>query len=110
MPAWGWRTALLLVSLAGLAMAVVVLLCRSAYVVAPESRGGTGPQRPADDRPVLAFFSFALVACMLFFIAINSAGMGMAAEGEALLLAEVDPAAYAASAAQNTYLRDLRPA
>jgi predicted amidohydrolase len=33
---------------------------------------------------------------------------GAEAQGEALLFAEVEPAGYAQSAAQNTYLRDLR--
>ena len=82
---WGWRLALVVASAAGLAMAVVVLLCRSAYVVAPVARAAGVPARQVDRQPVLAFFNFALVACMLFFVAINIAGMGVQNMGVSLL-------------------------
>jgi MFS family permease len=85
---WGWRTALVLASGAGLAMALVVLACRSAYVVAPAPQAAgepVGPVGRVDAQPVLAFFNFALVACMLFFVAINIAGMGVQNMGVSLL-------------------------
>ncbi|NLD53969.1 MAG: MFS transporter [Burkholderiaceae bacterium] len=83
--AWGWRTALVVASGAGLAMAVVVVLCRSAYSVAPVTRAAQGTAAPATRQPVLAFFNFALVACMLFFVTINIAGMGVQNMGVSLL-------------------------
>ena len=58
----GWRTALVVASGAGLAMAMAVVLFRSAYVVAPAARDAAEASRPADRQPVLAFFNFALVA------------------------------------------------
>ena len=82
---WGWRTALLVASGAGLAMAVVVVLCRGAYAVAPAARAAGEPPRPVGRQPALAFFNFALVACMLFFVAINIAGMGVQNMGVSLL-------------------------
>lgn len=81
---YGWRSALVMASAAGLVMAVVVLIRGSDLSVQRPS--------PADatsdgtiQQPMFGFFNAALAACMLFFITINIASMGVQNMGVSLL-------------------------
>ena len=87
----GWRGALVVAAIVGLLMALLVLVRRDEFSVlpapapapAPAAAGLSSPARAVE--PVFGFFNAALAACMLFFITINIAGMGVQNMGVSLL-------------------------
>lgn len=90
---FGWRSALVAAAGAGLLMAVLVLGRGKDYSVQHEAAAASGAASDAARRTTtetapesaFAFFNAALAACMLFFVTINIAGMGVQNMGVSLL-------------------------
>ncbi|MGE0802409.1 MAG: MFS transporter [Lautropia sp.] len=114
--AFGWRSALLFAAALGVAMALLVMLRAADFTPGrgtPDSgRGGAGraagsiaaapiaaaaPTAAAPIASETAFFNSALAACMLFFVTVNIAGLGIQNMGASLLtaLGRMDQAAAA---------------
>ncbi|MEO6268880.1 MAG: MFS transporter [Lautropia sp.] len=83
----GWRGALMVAAIVGLLMALMVLVRRGEFSVLPAPSPSPAPASSAARtvEPVFGFFNAALAACMLFFITINIASMGVQNMGVSLL-------------------------
>jgi MFS family permease len=80
----GWRSALVVAAGAGLLRALLVLARGADYAVQREAKP-EGSGAGAAPEPLFGFFNTALAACMLFFITINVASMGVQNMGVSLL-------------------------
>ena len=88
----GWRDALWIAAAAGAALALVVALLGADFSFATgATQRPAVADRAAADRdapvagPIFAFFNPALAACMLFFVTVNIAGIGVQNMGASLL-------------------------
>ena len=88
---FGWRNALVIAAAPALLMAVLVLFRASEFSVLPApQRAGSAAQGEegagaSPPEAIFGFFNAALAACMLFFVTINIAGMGVQNMGVSLL-------------------------
>jgi MFS family permease len=82
---FGWRNALVVAAAAGLLMALLVLVRGADFSVQRASAAPAGGATGSGAESAFGFFNAALAACMLFFITINIAGMGVQNMGVSLL-------------------------
>ncbi len=84
--AWGWREALTIAASFGFAMAVVVWWCRRDFSPSASAAAATDTATLPVGTGTFGFFNRALAFCMVFFVTVNIAGIGVQNMGASLLV------------------------